>query len=129
MLTKAERDAWVKYLRDGDIEQGEGSLFKQVGDEEYYCCLGVYLRFVEGVPTEKLTRVGMPCDVFDNKNTGIQFQSKLNNYTFRGENMYRSNLEDDSIVDGARAFAYWNDECKYSFKRIANIIEALPTID
>lgn len=38
MITKEQKDAWLKALRSGDYEQGKLGLCNDLGQ---YCCLGV----------------------------------------------------------------------------------------
>lgn len=49
MITKEQRDKWVKALRSGEYKQTKERLYSGRG----YCCLGVYCKAVEGLKLKR----------------------------------------------------------------------------
>ena len=134
MLTKQQRDNWSHALRHGGLEQGTAALcnFNSYAQEAHeYCCLGVYCHAVLDIPNDDLIGYGltktlafsvMKSEANTKIKAGQDFGLALDSYTFKfyqGMGMYHT-------VKGENAFAHMNDGIKWSFNRIANVIDALP---
>ena len=123
-MKKSDVKKWVKALRSGEYQQGEGELCREddiVGDCEY-CCLGVACDILIDeywIKDLNLWSIG-PLESFDipeladkkkwNESTTISFPSL--------SNLQKMGLD----VAYAQELAELNDK-GWSFKRIANKIE------
>ena len=60
-MTPKQKKQWVKALTSGKYRQGKVHLYKKSANR--FCCLGVYLKEVEKVPTKELNLTGLPCQL------------------------------------------------------------------
>jgi hypothetical protein len=102
-VLKRVKNKWVKALRSGKYQQGSGQLrFYEDSIEPHYCCLGVLAHITD--PDEK---------------TWKEF------YGTFGRNEEQARLIGNGGIseEVTEKLVRFNDEHKWSFKRIANYIE------
>lgn len=123
-MKKSDVKKWVKALRSGEYQQGEGELCREdeIGGEREYCCLGVacdilideyWIRDLNSWSIDPWESFDLP-ELADKKKWGetttISFPSL--------SNLQKMGLD----VAYAQELAELNDK-GWSFKRIANKIE------
>lgn len=115
------RKAWVRVLRSGKYKQGYGLLHYQRGETERFCCLGVLcdLAVKKGIISK---------DDVDSHAVGstivFSYQSEETGLPPDVTNWIGLNDSIGSMKKGILASK--NDTRKYSFERIADLIEAEP---
>lgn len=111
---------WVDALRSGDYQQGQGALHNIVSeDEHYYCCLGVACD-LSGVPVN---------DTIKNNVLGVlvRYGEQAQIWCAPDEVLdwlgFDANVVLFDVYEGEYSLIELNDECKYTFNQIADIIE------
>jgi hypothetical protein len=99
-LTNEMLTDWANALRSGEFKQIEGTLHTKQDGIDYYCCLGVACRVWNGPSDEELD---------SHKVSAHELGYKF--------------LKNQGIVD-LQYFYYKNDILKWSFKEIADHIDA-----
>jgi hypothetical protein len=110
---------WIKALRSGRYQQGQGQL-KLAGTNPRYCCLGVACEVLNGedyLTDKSIANLGYPpkplYDQLNNllapMNTGGELTKVLND-----------NIAQKTVV---RVFAMLNDVRKWSFADFADLLE------
>ncbi len=97
---------WIKALKSGKYKQGKNTLHKKIGNKDHYCCLGVLcdvLKIDRNIWANGYTN-SLPQEAIDISGIG----SREGVYEFQNRNYSLATL---------------NDESKYNFKKIANVIE------
>lgn len=100
-FSKNEMKDWINTLRTGNYRQCSGSLRKQAINRYKYCCLGVLCNINDKYKWDMNKRTAICLtndDASDNEVPGVD--------TF-----------------GQELFSELNDDCGFSFKQIADVIE------
>lgn len=118
---KENRAKWVKALRSGKYKQGEGVLFDK--KTKAYCCLGVLCNVAGIKPVTSKTAKGV--SLFDGaENTAPQTAMDFVGLSTEGGAF--DDLEQKYYKDITNALWKLNDEHRFTFKQIADVIESEP---
>ena len=113
-MKKEIADKWVAALRSGEYKQREGGLANEKRTK--HCCLGVLceLAIKEGVEMLVEVRPDMPKDMyFEDSAGGLPYSVQE----------WAGVASANGRLYGGISVATLNDDMKYDFGRIANIIE------
>lgn len=135
MLTTRFRDEWARQLRlraneQADVNAGDSYLYRPPDHDEGhddpggYCCLGIATCHV--IRVEILADESAFTELPSHLDRGQVFTLALARYVF--PRLCAILGQDRVSTVGERAFAAMNDN-GWSFNRIANVVEHLPTDD
>jgi hypothetical protein len=117
-----DRDIWVEALRSGKYRQGEGMLAELVNKRYNYCCLGLRLK-IQG---RLVTSCGLGYDVLDptRYQPGCYVEENPDYKILGPVGKFPEGVRVDGDLGSEKSLAELND-CGYTFKQIADIIERL----
>ena len=130
MLTRTQRDTWVRELRNPNNNQARGSLYNNftkyfdwiTGKTELYpapsrCCLGVLTECVFGSKPEDMHSLGY----LNNEDILGAAEIDEYEYTFPDPEPFSK-----QTLHGQEIFAVLNDQEHWNFNQIADLIETFP---
>lgn len=114
-LTRNQRK-WVKALRSGEYEQGEGQL--QKGDK--FCCLGV------AADVARKDGVDVEINEYGGEILGTTLSNQCNVIEYLGLQHFAGRFNADDHLNGINALWKLNDGVSWTFDQIADFIESNP---